>query len=77
MEALTFIEGQFDEVEKERNTMICQPEENDDDITKLKLEIASLKAQLCEATKMMEEMKKKIVMKDEYCEKLKGEIVFL
>ena len=26
---------------------------------------------------MMEEMKKQLVMKDEYCEKLKGEIVFL
>ena len=31
MEALKFIEGQVDEAEKERNTMICQLEETDDD----------------------------------------------
>ena len=30
-----------------------------------------------EATRMMEEMKKQLVMKDEDCEKLKGEIVTL
>ena len=36
MEALTFIEGQVDEAENERNTMICQLEEKGDDITKLK-----------------------------------------
>ena len=54
MEALTSIEGQVDEAEKERNTMICQLEEKDDAITKLKLEITSLKAQSCEATNMKE-----------------------
>ena len=38
MEALTFIdEGKVDEAEKERNTMMCQLEENDNDITKLRL----------------------------------------
>ena len=36
--------------------MICQLEEKDDEITKLKSEITSLKAQSCEATKMKEEM---------------------
>jgi len=77
MEDFTFIEGQVDEAEKERNTMIYQLEEKDDDITKLKLEITSLKAQTCEATKMMEEMKKQLVMKDEDSEKLKGEIFYL
>ena len=55
MEALTFIEGQVDEAEKERNTMIYQLEEKDDDITKLKSKITSLKAQSCEATNMKEE----------------------
>lgn len=64
MEALTFIEGQVDEAENERNTMICQLEEKDDDITKLESEITSLKSQSCEATKVMEEMKKQQVMKD-------------
>ena len=74
---MIFIEGQVDETKKERNIMICQLEEKDDYITKLKSEITSLKAQSCEATKMMKEMKKKLVMKYEDCEKLKGEIVFL
>jgi len=36
MEALAFIEGQVDEVEKERNTMTFQLEEKDDDIIKLR-----------------------------------------
>jgi len=54
MEALEFIEGQVDEAKKERNTMMCQLEEKDDYITKLRLEIISLKAQSCEATKMEE-----------------------
>jgi len=36
MEALTVIEGHVDEAEKDRNTMICQLEEKDDDITKLR-----------------------------------------
>ena len=35
MKTLTFIEGQVDEAEKERNTMIFQLEGKDDDITKL------------------------------------------
>ena len=65
MEALTFIEGQVDESENGRNTMICQLEENDDDITKLKSEITSLKAQLCEVTKMKEEMEIILSNKDE------------
>ena len=57
--------------------MICQLEEKEDDITKLKSKITSLEAQSCESTKIMEEMKKKLAMKDEGCEKLKKEIVFL
>jgi len=35
LEGLTFIKGQVDEAKNERNTMICQLEEKDDDITKL------------------------------------------
>jgi len=68
-EALAFIEEQDDKIEKERNIMTCQLQEKDDDIIKLRAEIISLKAQSCEATKMMEEMKKQLVMKDEDCEK--------
>lgn len=47
MEALAFIEGQVDEEEKERNTMICQLEEKADDITMLRSYITSLKGQSC------------------------------
>lgn len=36
MEALAFIEGQVDQIEKERNTMTFQLEEKDDDIIKLR-----------------------------------------
>jgi len=36
METLAFIEGQVDEAEKERNTMICKLEENDEEIFKMK-----------------------------------------
>ena len=36
MEALALIEGQVDEAEKERNTMTCQLEENDEEVFKLK-----------------------------------------
>ena len=57
--------------------MIFQLEEKDDDITKSKLEITSLKAQLCEATNMKEEMEIILSKKDEECEKMKEEIVFL
>ena len=56
--------------------MICQLEEKDDDITKLKSKITSRKAQSCEATKMKEEMEI-ILSKDEECNKMKEEIVFL
>ena len=56
MGSLAFIKGQVDEAEKERNTMICQLEEKDEEIFKLKLDINLLKAQSCEATKMKEEM---------------------
>ena len=45
MEALTFIEGQVDEVEKERNTMVCQLKEKDEEIFKLKSDINLLKAE--------------------------------
>ena len=77
MEDLTFIEGKFDEAEKEINTMICQLKEKDDDITKLKSESTSLKAQSCEATKMKEEMEIILSNKYEECKKMKEEIVFL
>lgn len=40
-------------------------EEKDDDITKLKSEITSLKAQSCEETKMKEEMEIILSNKDE------------
>ena len=43
----------------------------------MKSNIISLKHEAQEATRMMEEMKKKLVMKDEDCEKLKGQIVSL
>ena len=43
----------------------------------MKSNIISLKIEAHEATRMMDEMKKQLVMKDEDCEKLKGEIVFL
>ena len=43
----------------------------------MKSNIISLKNEAHEATRMMEEMKKQLVMKDEDCEKLKGEIVSL
>ena len=77
MEALTFIEGQVDEAEKERNTMTCQLEEKDDDITNLRSEITSLKAQSCEATNMKEEIEIILSNKDEECKKMKEETVFL
>ena len=57
--------------------MICQLEEKDDDITKLRSEITSLKAQSCEATKMKEEMEIILSKKDEECKKMKEDIVFL
>ena len=56
--------------------MICQLEEKDDDITKLKSEVTSLKAQSCEATKMKEEMEIILSKEDEECKKMKEEIVF-
>lgn len=77
MEALAFVEGQVDESEKERNTMMCQLEEKDDDINKLRLEITSLKAQSCEATKMKEEMDSILSKRKEEGKKMKEEIVFL
>ena len=43
----------------------------------MKSNIISLKIKAHEATRMMEEMKKQLVMKDEDFEKLKGEIVTL
>ena len=57
--------------------MTCQLKENDDDITMLRLEITSLKAQSCEATNMKEEMEIILSKRDEECKKMKEEIVFL
>ena len=54
MESLEFIEGQVDEAEKERNTMICQLEEKDEEIFKLNSYINILKAKTCEATTIKE-----------------------
>ena len=77
MEVLTLLEGQVDEVEKERNAMICQLEENDEDITKLKSEFTSLKAQSCEATRMKEAMENHLEKKDGECKMIKEEIDLL
>ena len=77
METLAFIEGQVDEAEKERNTMIYQLEEKDEEIFKLKLDINLLKEQSCEATKMKEEMEIDLSKKDEECMKMKEEIDIL
>ena len=54
METLAFIEGQVNEAENERNTMICQLKEKDEEILKLKLDINLLKAKTCEATRIKE-----------------------
>ena len=52
METLAFIEGQVDEAEKERHTKICQLEEKDEEIFKLKSDINILKAETCETTRI-------------------------
>ena len=57
--------------------MICQLEEKDEEIFKLKLDINLLKAQSCEATKMKEEMEIDLSKKDEECKKMKEEIDIL
>jgi len=62
MKALAFIEGQVDEVEKERNTMTCQLKEKGEQIFLLKSNVISLKIESHEVTRMMEEMKKQLVM---------------
>ena len=54
METFAFIEGEVDEAKNERNNMICQLEERDEGIFKLKSDINLLKAETCEATRMME-----------------------
>ena len=54
METFAFIEGQVDEAENERNTMICQLEEKDEEIFKLKSDINLFKAETCEATRIKE-----------------------
>ena len=54
MEVLALLEGQVDEAENKRNIMTCQLEENNEYISKLKLDVTSLKAQSCEATRMKE-----------------------
>jgi len=77
MEALAFVEGQVDEAENERNTMMCQLEEKYNDITKLRLEITSLMAKSCEATKIKEEMEIILSKRDEECKKMEEEVVFL
>ena len=60
METLEFIEWQINEEEKERNTMICQLEEKDEEILKLKSYINLLKAETCEATRIKEEMERSL-----------------
>ena len=54
METLASIEGQVNEAEKERNTMICQLEENNEEIFKPKSDINLLKVGTCEATRITE-----------------------
>ena len=56
METLAFIEGQVNEAEKERTTMICQLEEKDEEILKLNSDINHLKDETSEATRIKEEM---------------------
>ena len=66
METLEFIEGQDNEAEKERNTMMFQLEENDEEILKLKLDINLLEAETCEATRIKEEMERILEKENEY-----------
>ena len=65
METLAFIEGQVNEVEKERNTMICQLDEKDEEILKLKSDNNLLKAETCEATRIKEEMESSLAKENE------------
>ena len=65
METLAFIEGQDNEAEKERNTMICQLEEINEEILKLKSDINLLKAETCEATRIKEEMESSLAKENE------------
>ena len=66
------LEGQVDEAEKDKKAMACQLKEKDEEIFLLKSNVISLKIETHKVTRMMEEMNKKLVMKDENCENLKG-----
>ena len=65
MEALAIIEEQVDEAEKERNTMICQLKEKDEEIFKLKSNIKLLKVETCKATRIKEEMERILAKENE------------
>ena len=77
METLAFIEGQVNEAEKERNTMICQLEEKDEEILKLRLDINLLKAKTCEATRIKEEMESSLAKENEEVFIMKSNIISL
>ena len=55
MEFFVLLEGKFDEAEKEIKAMICQLEEKDEYIFKLKSYITSLKVKTYEASRIKEE----------------------
>jgi len=54
-----------DEAEKERNAMTCELKEKYEEIFLLKSNLISLNIKTHEITRIMEEMKKQLVMKDE------------
>ena len=74
MEALVIIEGQVDEAEKERSTMICQVKAKDEEIFKLESNINLLKAETCKATWIKEEMESSLAKENEQIFKMKSNI---
>ena len=77
MEALVIVEGQVDEVEKERNIMICQLKSKDEEIFKLKSDLNLLKVETCKATRIMEEMERILAKENEEIFKMKSNIISL
>ena len=77
METLAFTEGQVNEAENERNNMICQLDENDEEILKLKSDINLLKAETCEATRIKEEMESSLEKENEEVFIMKPNIISL
>ena len=77
METLAFIEGQVNEAEKERNAMICQLDEKDEEILKLKSDINLLKTKTCEAIRIKEEMESSLAKENEEFFKIKSNVISL